>query len=438
MSSTIKNRKIIKLLALVVLASPFFKAAFAFEFGPFTLRGFAKYEYSQRSNQCESCQKIPNEDRHRVWADDLGEGVPYGTTRGSSNLFQPYLGTKDFNLGGGFKTSALISQRWRDSKIDIPGIWYEKNVKLEHEDYGMLQYGAFPTRSWGIADFPYGTRIGLADAWGASGSGYGLLTKAIRYGTRYFDVNGGDLRFEYTFDGGDTGFNLYRPQFHEVYVQYVKGDLVVDMMAQDTRNGLPTAWTHGPFRGIVNNPSDEQALVNAGVPGNKQKLFLLMSRYQLNAKTELSGGIRQNYWSGAKAVATGKDAAGNDIWNNMFNYDWSAGKAYSATSVDFMLGARYKFDAKWTLSTGLVYLGEANTLNPKERGQSNDMMLNTLGLGYEIEPGLVAYGFAGMVNYKNQGLAPLSMPSHAAFSGVDSRVAKSGNWAGVGVVYTFQ
>ena len=45
------------------------------------------------------------------------------------------------------------------------------------------------------------------------------------------------------------------------------------------------------------------------------------------------------------------------------------------------------------------------------------------------------YGFVGAVEYGKKGLAPLSMPAHAAFTGVDSRVAKSGNWAGMGVVY---
>jgi hypothetical protein len=31
----------------------------------------------------------------------------------------------------------------------------------------------------------------------------------------------------------------------------------------------------------------------------------------------------------------------------------------------------------------------------------------------------------------------LSMPSNSAFTNVDSRVAKSGNWGGVGVVFVF-
>ena len=34
-------------------------------------------------------------------------------------------------------------------------------------------------------------------------------------------------------------------------------------------------------------------------------------------------------------------------------------------------------------------------------------------------------------------LAPISMPGNAAFTNVDSRVARTGNWFGIGVVYAF-
>jgi predicted porin len=124
----------------------------------------------------------------------------------------------------------------------------------------------------------------------------------------------------------------------------------------------------------------------------------------------------------------------------MFNVDGvdaTANKAYSASSTDISLGAVYRFAPKWNVNTGMVYLSKASTKNPVERGQSNTMLLNTVGLGYEIQPGFAVYGFAGMVNFGKKGLAPLSMPGHASFTGVDSRVAKSGNWLGAGLVYTF-
>jgi long-subunit fatty acid transport protein len=111
--------------------------------------------------------------------------------------------------------------------------------------------------------------------------------------------------------------------------------------------------------------------------------------------------------------------------------------AYSASSTDFSFGAIYRFQPQWSVKLGGVYMGKASTANPVERGQSNTMLLGTVGLGYEIQPGFSVYGFAGAVNYGQKGLAPLSMPGNAAFTGVDSRVAKTGNWLGAGVVYTF-
>ena len=176
----------------------------AVDFGPFTLTGFAKVEASRASNQCSTCQLYPNEARHRPWADELAQGVPYGTGNSNLTLFQPYLGTKEFDLGRGFKVKGLISQRWRDGREDIPGVWYEKNATLSHEDYGLVQVGAFPTRGWSVADYPYGTNLGISDAWASSGAGYGLLTRAVRYGSPLKDVGGGDLYLEATYDMGSV------------------------------------------------------------------------------------------------------------------------------------------------------------------------------------------------------------------------------------------
>jgi hypothetical protein len=414
----------------LVLAS---MAAQAVDVGPFTLNGFVKAEASRTSNICENCQTNLNEDRHRPWADAITPGLPYGTQDGTTTLAQPYIGTKDFNLGKGFKVRGLWSQRWRDGKVDIPGIEYERNVTFTQEDYGSLQIGKFPTRGWSLADYPYGTQLGVADAWGASGSGYGLLTNAVRYGLPKQYVFGGDLHLEVTYDGGGKGY-VHKPQFVEVMAQYVGGPWVIEGVIQQAKNGLPSAWSHGPFVGITVNPADDKA---AG-PENKQSIVMLMARYKLDAKTVLFAGLRHNEWSGARGQWVGNDGT-NDLWNTMFNIDPNnfATTAYPAQSEDFSLGFTRKVAEKVTLNFGLVHLGKARTSNPEERGQSNTMTLGALGLGYEIQPGWSAYGFVGAVNYGHKGLAPLSMPSHASFSGVDSRVASHGKWAGLGMVYAF-
>jgi hypothetical protein len=419
------------LIFLVLLPS----LSLAADFGIFNITGFAKIDATRAANQCSNCQFNANEDRHRPWADELAQGVPYGTANGNLTLFQPYIGTKEFNLGGGFKIKGLLSQRWRDGKQDIQGVLYERNATVLHEDYGLVQLGAFPTRGWSTADFPYGTNLGIADAWASSGAGYGLLTNAVRYGSPLLDVGGGDLYLEATHDGGHADAKVRKPAFYELYAKYVKGPWMVDAMAQSAENGQAMAWGHGPFIGV----STTQPFNGNIVDGNRQSIVMLMARYQLNAKTDLFGGVRHNRWSGSKGVITGETTPGSGVytWNNMFNVDnaTATGRGYSASTTDFSVGVIHRFMPKWSVRAGGVYLGKASTSNPVERGQSNDMMLGTLGLGYEVQPGMSVYGFVGAVQYGRQGLAPLSMPSHASFTGVDSRVAKSGNWAGVGVVY---
>jgi predicted porin len=409
----------------------------AIDFGPegmFSLTGFAKVEAQRGSNHCNDCQLFPLENKQRIWADDLVVGRPYGTSNTNVSLFQPWFGAK-YDLGQGYKFNALVSQRWRDGKEDIPGFWYEKNIAISHDDYGSVRVGAMTTRTWSMADYPYGTNIGVADVWGSSGAGYGLLTKAVRYTSRMFDVAEGDLVLEASYDQGNRDFKIHKPQFLELYAQYHKGDLVVDAMFQDTRNGNPQAWSHGPFTSLTPNIEDDAKLGGSG-----QSIAMVMGRYQWDARLELSGGVRLNRWSGAYAVITVPGTQAQ--WNNMFNVDWNGqlngvpNPGYAATTTDFMLGARYKM-GQWTAHTGLAYLGKANTKNPSERGQSNSALINTLGLGYDAGQGLQVYGFVGVVNYSKLGLAPMSMPGNSAFTNVDSRVTRSGNWAGLGAVYVF-
>jgi predicted porin len=400
------------------------------------LTGFAKVEWVRSSNQCADCQRYPDEGRHRLWADELVPGTEYGTDSRTVTLIQPWLAAH-FDLGHGIKLQGLLSQRWRDGKEDIPGFWYEKNVGLSHEDWGSLRIGAMTTRGWSVADYPYGSDIGVADAWGASGAGYGLLTEAIRYTSRPLDVLGGDLVLEATYDRGNTDFKIHKPRFLEVWAQYRQGGLGLDGVWQDSRNGTPSAWGHGPFYGLTPYPSDDAKLGGSG-----QSILMLMSRYDITNQWQLSAGVRRNRWSGAYAVLTQWMADGNHRWNDMFNVDWNgslngvANPGYAATSTDWSLGLRHNA-GEMHYSAGLVRLGKAKTANPSERGQSNGMTLLALGVDFALPHRLKVYGLAGAVRYDHKGQAPLSMPSHSSFSGVDSRVARSGRWAGVGATYNF-
>lgn len=409
----------------------------AIEFGPFTLTGFIKNEFVRANRQCQACQVEVGEGKERAWADPLVSAAPFETRTTQTVLFQPWLGA-NFDLGRGYRLSGLLSQRRRDGDNDIPGFLYERNVALSHEEYGRLAFGAMPTRSWSVADYPYGSNIGQAEPWASSGAGYGLLTKALRYTSRTFDVAEGDLVLEITHDRGDTGFRINKPRFLEFYGQYVKGDLVVDAIVQDTRNGTPSSWGHGPFTGLTPFAADDPLL-----SPSSQSIAMLMARYQVDARWEVSGGVRRNRWSGADAVVTRTDpSTGFDIWNNMFNVNWGPTavgvnpEGFPARSIDFMAGARYRV-GPWTWSAGMTYLGKASTDNPSERGQSNTAWIGSLGLSHDFGQGLQAYVLAGAVRYGRLGLSPLSMPGNAAFSGVDSRAHRSGNWMGLGVLYTF-
>jgi predicted porin len=414
-------------------------AAQAIDFGPFSLHGFAKAEANRVSTVCTDCQVENGEARDRYWADEIVQGKSYGAGTTHVTLVQPYLGVK-FDLPAGLKLQGLLSQRFRDGKEDFKGFWYDRTVALSHDDWGSLRLGAMTTRAWSVADYPYGTNVGVADVWGASGAGYGVLTRAARFTTRALDVAEGDLVLEATYDEGASGWHKNKPSFWELYAQFHRGDLVVDAMFQDTRNGTPSAFGHGVFTGLTPFPADDSKL-----GGSSQGIAMVMARYQVDAKLEVSGGLRGNRWSGAWAVITtpaSASASGYDQWNNMFNVDWSPThnacpcKGYPATSLDLMLGLRYRMGA-WTASTGMVHLGAAATANPTERGQSNAATVNTIGLNYNLRNGLEVYGMAGIVQYARLGLAPLSMPSNSAFTNVDSRLKTRGNWYGAGAVYAF-
>ena len=416
-------------------------AASAIDYGPFTLNGFAKVEVTRVSSLCKDneCQVDPNARKDFIWADELTQGRAYGAGTTDVTLFQPYLGAK-FDIGRGFKLSGLISQRWRDGKEDFKGYWYDRSISLSHEDYGTAQIGAMTTRAWSMADFPFGTDIGLADAWASSGAGYGLLTRALRYTSRLFDVFEGDLVVEGTYDIGEKGWDRNKPRFYEIWVHYGKGDLSLDFMFQHGKNGTPSAFSHGPFTSLFYDTRFDSQL-----GGSSQGIAMAMARYKVDARLELLGGLRANRWSGAYAKflqSRTENPGGFDIWNNPFNVDWSTDlgggvyKGYPASSVDVILGVRYKF-GKWAASTGMLHLGAAATDNPSDRGADNSATINTIGLDYEVLQGFRVYGLAGMVNYARQGLSPLSMPSNSAFTNIDSRLKKRGNWFGAGAVYTF-
>lgn len=418
----------------------------AVEFGPFSLTGFAKAELTRTTNVCEDCQREAGEARHREWADAIVFGKPFGTRNSDVTLIQPYLGYKQ-DVGRGWEVFGLLSQRWRDGKVDLKGWLYERNLGVAHEDWGRLTVGAMSTRSWSVADFPYSFKAIASDFWGGSsggstvwsdsGAGYGLLSRAVRYMSRPVEFLEGDLLLEGTYDMGKSGWERNKPRFLELYAKYIARDLLVDVVLQSAKNGEPVAWGKAPFGGLTPFPEDDDKLGSSS-----QGVAMLMVRHVVNGNIELAGGLRLNRWSGAYAVQTTPGPLGR--WNSMFNVDWGGFDAngvpnpgYKARSTDFNLGMRYRYDEKITFGGGITHLGKAKTRNPSERGQSNSLTAATLSVGYKFNQHLELSASANGYWFGRKGQAPLSIPAHDAHTGIDSRVADRGNSVSAGITINF-
>ena len=417
-------------LAALLLCS----ASYAIDFGPFRLTGVIKVEDSFITNYCRDCQRLPDVNRQFPWADETVPGRKYGPENTRFSLFSPFL-EANVDVGRGFKVSGLINQRWRDGKEDVPGYLMDKNASISHEEYGSLTIGTMRTRAWSVADYPYGSNIGASYSWAGNGASYGVNTNAIRYMTRPFDVADGELVLEATYDRGNTDFKIHKPRFIELYSQFHKGPLVVDAMYQDARNGRPVAAGQSPFTSLTPDPADDAKLGSSG-----QSMAMIMARYQLTSKVELTGGVRRNRWTGAYGVILGTAPSG-DQWNVPFNVDWNGtlggvtNPGYPATNIDTLLGVRY-ITGPWSAYASMVYLGKAKTANPTERGQGNSALMNHFGVNYDVGQGFSVYGSFNMLHYAKIGLAPLSLGANS-FSGIDSRITKSGSWVTLGAAYNF-
>ncbi len=422
--------------ALCVLGLGAGPAAQAFEYGPFSLTGFAKASLGQVSNGCKGCQRDGEAGRQFIWADDLVYGKQYGRLETHSVQIQPVLGVK-FALPQGWTASGTFSQRFRDGKADLPGVYYERSLTLKHEYYGTVQVGNYMSRAWNRPDYPYASDLGQT-AFSDSGAAYGILTKAVRYTSRELFVADGNLVLEGTYDMGNTDFKRNKPELFELWALWARGPLVVEAVAQSARNGAASAFAKAPFNGLTPFPERDDQQLNS----NSQSMFMLLTKYQIGTEYELSGGLRFNRWSGAYAVPLTQGAQAQ--WNNPFNVNWGgvdskgvANPGYPARSTDLMLGLRKYVNPKLVAYTGLTYLGKAQTENPLERGQSNSALFASLGARYAVGGGLSVSGSWNAVAYGRKGLAPLSMPAHDAFSNVDSRIANRGNWVTVEANYQF-
>jgi predicted porin len=416
--------------------------AHAVDFGPndmFSLIGFAQVELGRVNNQCPggACRLTATENnRYLPWADAIVPGLKLSSSGTTFTQLNLRLSAKH-DLSQGFKLKGTLAQNLINGSVETPGFWREKSVELSHEEYGTLAVGDLTSRTWMFADTPLSGDLGLVPAWANTGAGYRNITNAIRYTSKVLDVAGGDMVLEATYAVGNTSFKINKPRFLELWAHYGKGDLSLDAMYQDSRNGVPSAFGASVFNGLHPNA----ALADGKLGSSGQSVAVLQAVYQFSKTVELKAGVRRNRWSGAYTALIVAQP-GNDQWADPFNIDWFGfangvvRPAYPARSTDILLGARYRMD-KWTFHTGAVYYSKASTANPVERGQSNSALVNTIGASYAYGKGWEFSAGAGMVHFARKGLAPLSLPAHGHTSGIDSRVTKAGNWFTVGAKYTF-
>ena len=219
-----KNR-IAKMVRTSILARAFGVAAatlglsgsaYAIEFGPFSLTGFAKVDVTRVSSYCplEDCQVEKFAGRHFIWSDAMVQGVGYGaaTTHVCSSS---RIWASSSTYRGGFKLSALFSQRWRDGEVD-----FEASCTRRTSPSATRTMAAWPSapcrRAPGALPTTPSAPTSASETLGASGAGYGLLTRAVRYTSRPFDVAEGDLVVEATYDIGKSGWKRNKPRFWEL------------------------------------------------------------------------------------------------------------------------------------------------------------------------------------------------------------------------------
>ena len=93
-----------------------------------------------------------------------------------------------------------------------------------------------------------------------------------------------------------------------------------------------------------------------------------------------------------------------------------------ALPEDFALSKIASLSKPW----GLSFINDSELLITERTGKIKIVNIYN-GEVLEIQHNL---------NFKNKGLAPLSMPSHS-YSGIDSRIVKSGFSSGLEVIYQF-
>jgi hypothetical protein len=435
--------------ASVLLGLPML--AQALNYGPLEIVGFGKDEFSICDN-CSMGLVNPSSFDPRGVLNPPNPMVNQSSTSGrrSSNLALAQL-TLGLNheFDNAVRIEGKVSGRWRNSGPDIFGNYMtDLYAGISYPKFGSLQAGKMASRAWTRSDsFAY--PMGLSSPWAESGAGYGVFPRAVRLGSRAYEIGLGKIRFEVTgvtaterppLNPGSSVVPAPSPRLVEVFVQYSNAKNLVELIYQGSSGGRQSSFMKGAFygaQGDTNGPS--------GSPGYRkptQDVTILQGTYWRSPSWRFSYGIKRDEWSGQQQqcdYGPVKPLQSDCFWDQPgFNYA-SDGRLHHAIEWDFMGGVGYT-RGLWQYTLGLVRMNRAYTKTPTEWGQSNAAIFANLGL-YRKLPELSKYvevyaGISG-VNFDNRNPAPLGMPGNTAFGGVDPRISKASNGFTIGANFNF-
>lgn len=445
--TTVKSHAFSRVLtvATVLLAAP----ALAEQYGPLEISGFAKDEY----HFCDNCSdglvnKSAYDPRGVLNPPDpmVNQGGPSADKYENLGLVQLTLGLSH-EFDNAVRIEGVVSGRMRNWDADIYDNWMtDLYADIAHPRYGTLSVGKMTSRSWTRSDsFAY--PLGLSSPWAESGAGYSIFPEAVRYSTRLFEIPVGKIMLEGSYGQAKSRKPLNPqssvkpppdPWIYELFVQYSNEKNLVELIYQQSSGGRQSSFSKGAFYGAQGNTNGLVSSPDYETP--TENVLMLMGTYWMNQHWNFSYGLKRSDWSGqAQQCDYGpvSPVESECFWDQAgFNYSNDINKAYSAVVYDFMLGAAYVLNDKWTFTAGGVYLNKASTNNPVEWGQDNTATFLNLGVYRnvpEIYKNIQVYLGIGRVMYDRQGPAPLSMPSNVAFGGVDPRTSETGNIITLGV-----
>lgn len=438
-------------LALVVAALLGSGAAHAVKFGDIEINGFAKDEFSM----CDNCSL------------GLSNPSPYDP-RGVLNPPSPMLnqpgesGQTTANLGLAMLTAGLnhefdnawaitgrATARERNNGPDIYGnTVIDLYVGLAYPKFGSLDVGKMTSRSWTRSDsFAY--PMGLSSPWAESGAGYGVFPKALRYGTREFEIGVGKIRFEITAATAEKREPLNAtatvvapptPKLFEAFVQYSNAKNLIELIFQDSSGGRQSSFSKGAFYGAQGDTNGPTTSPDYAAP--TENVLILEGTHWFNPTWKLSYGLKRSEWSGQQQqcdYGPTSPLASNCFWDQPgFNYATDF-ERHHAIEWDAMGGIGYTHRL-WTFTFGGVRYNKAYVRTPTEWGQSNSATFVNFGIYRklpEVSKHVEVYGGLGRILFDKQLPAPLSFPNNTALFNVDPRESRSANSITIGANFIF-